>query len=588
MMGTNKNGQARRYSSASIATGAEFIFSYMKPYLWIFLMGVLFVILSGLCALSLPYNLMKIINQGSLLEKHAPLSVSKVLMLEMIGILILQCLFSYLKVLCFTYVGETTLSKMRTDLYARIVLTPMNFFSENRVGDLLSRINNDLNAIQNSVVSVLAELLRNLITASIGIVMLFYISSRLAIISLIIIPVMSLVIVMFNGYRRRMSIQRLNQMAESGTMAYEIFQGISNVKSFTNEDYEIKRYVKSIKKLTGYSLRLFRAEGLCGSIFSFNSSAVLVIVLWVGLSLISKGELTLDKLTGFAFYTAFVGGSLSGFSDGFARIKSALSATGSIRELLSAPVEEIGYEHKNNQDGLYKLSGSVRMENLSFSYPSRPEAPVLKDITIEARKGERIALIGMSGSGKTTITALLLRFYEPSEGRLLFDETPSFQIPLSTLRSQIAIVSQDILLFGGTIRENIAYGKLGATEQEIEGAARQAYAHEFIMSLPDGYNTIVGDRGMRLSGGQRQRIAIARALIKDPVILLLDEATSSLDPKSEAIVQTALNNLMANRTSFIITHRHTSIRNVDKIFLLEDGAIKQYYNHQELSSISNS
>jgi ABC-type multidrug transport system fused ATPase/permease subunit len=233
----------------------------------------------------------------------------------------------------------------------------------------------------------------------------------------------------------------------------------------------------------------------------------------------------------------------------------------------------------------YKLNGKVELQNIAFSYPSRPEIQVLKDVSIVANRGEQIAIVGTSGAGKSTIASLLLRFYEPEAGNILFDNKKSNAIPISQLRKQMALVPQDILLFGGSILENISYGKPHASHEEIEEASKKANAHDFIMSFPEGYNTIVGERGIKLSGGQRQRIAIARAILKDPVILILDEATSSLDSASESLVQGALENLMKNRTSFVIAHRLSTIRNADKIIVLDKGIVKEWGTHDKLLEI---
>ena len=307
-------------------------------------------------------------------------------------------------------------------------------------------------------------------------------------------------------------------------------------------------------------------------------------MVWYGAGLMQHGHLSFGDLTAFVVYTAFVGGTMAGFAELYTQLQKTLGATQRVRELLKEMTENVSPEQVTLQDE-YMLSGKVSLINIGFSYPSRKETEVLKDISIEADRGQQIAIVGPSGAGKSTIVSLLLRFYEPDKGQILFDGKPASGIPLTQLRKQMALVPQDILLFGGTIFENIAYGKPDATLDEVKAAAQKANAHDFISGFPEGYETVVGERGIKLSGGQRQRVAIARAILKDPVILLLDEATSSLDSESESQVQEALQNLMKNRTSFVIAHRLSTIRNADKIIVLEDGKVKESGTHHELINI---
>jgi ABC-type multidrug transport system fused ATPase/permease subunit len=316
----------------------------------------------------------------------------------------------------------------------------------------------------------------------------------------------------------------------------------------------------------------------------FSVFGAISFVIWWGAGMIKAGELTTGQLTMFVIFSAFVGGTFAGFADMFSQLQKTLGATQRVRELLRLTGEPVTI--KNLANNTQKLQGNVTFNNVDFAYPSRKEVTVLKNLQFSVKAGEQVALVGPSGAGKSTIAALLLLFYEPTNGEIYFDDKPQKSYDLTYLRSQMAYVPQDVMLFGGTIAENIAYGKFNATEYEIELAAKQANAHEFISKFPEGYKTIVGERGMKLSGGQRQRIAIARAILKNPAILILDEATSSLDSESEKLVQEALDNLMKNRTSFVIAHRLSTIKNANRILVLNNGTITESGTHNELMALN--
>jgi ATP-binding cassette subfamily B protein len=331
----------------------------------------------------------------------------------------------------------------------------------------------------------------------------------------------------------------------------------------------------------------------------------ITFVLWYGATLMQAGRLSHGQLTTFTLYTLFVGGAVSSFAEVFSQLQRTLGAQERVRELLreegELEIEDCKLKIENsttatpreifnsqfsisNPQSLRRFRGDVEFASVNFTYPSRPDLPVLRDLSLVARAGEKIALVGPSGAGKSTIVSLLLRFYEPDAGRILIDGADARTLPLGVVRGNMAIVPQEVLLFGGSIRENIAYGRPGATEEEILQASRRAHCHEFITRFPESYGTLVGERGVKLSGGQRQRIAIARALLKDPAILILDEATSSLDSESEALIQEALAELLVGRTSFIIAHRLSTVRQCDRICVIEQGALIESGTHAELMS----
>lgn len=554
------------------------IFSYVKPYLGKFIAGLIFIALSSLTTMAFPYLLKQLINSASGIAVP-PFGSAGNIVGWMFAVLVIQMLFSFMRIYLFTSVGEHAVADMRRDIYRKMITMPMDFFAQRRVGELSSRISSDLSQIQNAVTSLLAEVLRGLLILIIGIGLILYISPKLTGVMLSVLPVIIIIAIIFGKFIRRFSRQTQDQLADSHIIVQETLQGISNVKSFANEWFEINRYTRSLQQVIKMAVKSGLYRGMFVSFLLFSVFGTIALVVWYGI-----GHLKFGDLTAFVVYTAFVGGSMAGFADLYGQLQKTLGATQRVRELLRDIPEQVSEQDEPIQPE-HILQGQVTLQNVAFNYPSRAEVPVLKDVSITALPGERVAIVGPSGAGKSTIAALLLRFYEPTGGQLLFDNKAAATIPLTQLRKQIALVPQDVLLFGGTIRENILYGKPNASQEEIEQAARQAHAHEFIINFPEGYDTVVGERGVKLSGGQRQRIAIARAILKDPVILILDEATSSLDAASESLVQEALDNLMKNRTSFIIAHRLSTIRSADKIVVLEKGMVREMGTHQELLSL---
>lgn len=586
---------------------AREIFKYMKPYRWQFITGLVFIALSSVTTMLFPVFLQKLIDSANIAA--TPIAISKPGMFQnllggithnsnlaasnftpstvamfMIGLLIVQMVISYMRIYFFTYVGEHAVADMRQDIYKRVIMMSMDFFATRRVGELSSRITADVSQIQDAVTSVFAELLRGLLTIIIGITFILYISPKMTLLMLSVLPVIIVIALVFSKFIRKLSREAQDQLAESGTVVQETLQGITNVKAFSNEWYEIGRYNKTIGNVVELSIRNGRFRGLFISSMLFSVFGAIVLVVWYGAGLMQQHLLSFGDLTAFVICTAFVGGTMAGFAELYAQLQKTLGATQRIRELLRETSEDVAVT-KTPLQSEYKLNGSVALQNIGFSYPSRKEIQIIKDISMEAKSGQQIAIVGPSGAGKSTLVSLLLRFYEPDKGKILFDGKDASSIPLTQLRKQLALVPQDILLFGGTILENIAYGRPDATLDEVKAAAKKANAHDFISGFPEGYDTIVGERGIQLSGGQRQRVAIARAILKDPVILLLDEATSSLDSESESLVQEALQNLMKGRTSFVIAHRLSTIRNADQIIVFEDGRVKERGTHQELITI---
>ena len=593
-----KNESAKVKISKESLSQTLILFSYIKPYRRKFILSLVFIALSAFTTALFPLFLGKMIDAASpgaavngsglnyqnyglrfsLNNVHWSLNTTLTLIFIQLGI---QTVFSYMRVYLLTEVGEKSLADMRRNVYSKLLSMPMSFFTEKRVGELSNRISSDLSQIQDAISFTLAEFLRGIFTLIIGLTFIFLISTKLALVMLAVVPVIVALAVLFGMRIRKMSRKAQDQLAESGTIVQETFQGISIVKAFTSEFYEISRYVKSIYSVVDTAITNARYRGAFISFMIFSVFGAIAFVMWYGANMIQSGQLTIGSLTTFVIFSMFVGGTFAGFADIFSQLQKTLGATQSIREILRAQGEAVELKQVIAKPE-FKLHGNVRFENVAFSYPGRKDVPVLKDISLTAANGEQIALVGSSGAGKSTIASLLLKFYDPDIGTIHFDDRPAGLFPLSQLRMQMAFVPQDIILFGGTIRENIAYGRPAASEEEIILAAKKANAHEFILKFSEQYETIVGERGIKLSGGQRQRIAIARAILKDPAILILDEATSSLDSESEKLVQEALENLMKGRTSFVIAHRLSTVRNADKIVVIDKGIVSESGTHKQL------
>ena len=400
-----------------------------------------------------------------------------------------------------------------------------------------------------------------------------------------IVPVVAVAAVIFGKFIRKYGKKTQDKVAESQVVVEETLQGISNVKAFANEWYEIERYKSKIKEIVKIAIKGGQYRGYFASFIILCLFGCVVAVVWYGITLTIKGEVDgIGDLISFVLYTSFIGASFGGIAELYSQIQKAIGSTERIFELLEETPEKINSSQAFVTE---KIKGNVTFKNVSFSYPSRREIEVLKDVNFTANFGQKIAIVGPSGAGKSTISSLLLRFYDIDGGQILIDDKNIYDYELENLRGNMSIVPQDVILFGGTIRENIAYGKPNATEEEILLAAKQANALNFVNGFPEKFDTLVGERGIKLSGGQRQRIAIARALLKNPSILILDEATSSLDSESEKLVQEALETLMEGRTSIIIAHRLSTIRNADAILVLDKGIISEKGTHKELLEIEN-
>ena len=564
------------------------LFSYLRPYRGSLVAACVALMTSSLLALCFPFlagSLMDAALPGS--GAHTPawmphqINVVAIIMLCVIAV---QAACSYFHSTTMTRVGQSALADLRRDTYARLICLPMTFFGQRRVGELNSRLSADLTQIEATLIMVVPQFLRQSLILLGGIILIASTSTRLTLIMLSAIPPVIVLAVVFGRKLRGNSREAQDKLAETGTIVEETLQGIFNVKAFVNETFEIARYGRSMDTYLHVALRGARLRGAFLAFIVFALFGCIVVVLWSGASLLQSGRISIGEMTRFVLYTAFVAGAMGQFADLYSQVQKAVGASHRVRELLhEKPEFALNGTAAKEPVPSPALRGEVEFRDVKFRYPSRAEVEVLKGISFTVKPGEKIALVGPSGSGKSTIISLLLRFYDPEPGAVLMDGRPAPEYPLAWLRNQMSIVSQEALLFGGTIFENIAYGRPGATEAEVIEAARQAHAHEFIAPFPEGYQTLVGERGVKLSGGQRQRVAIARAILKNPAILILDEATSSLDSESERLVQLALNKLMENRTTFMIAHRLATVRRADRILVIREGHLVESGTHAELN-----
>ena len=566
--------------TASSLTKATLIFRYAGNHRWKFYVGLFFLLLTGATALAFP-KLM-----GLLIDcvKNKDNSQANTIALFLIGILFMQSIFSFFRLSLFINFTEHTLANLRLSLYSNLVKLPMSFFSQKRVGELNSRISSDITQIQDTLTSTIAEFLRQFILIIGGVALLATESYKLTLLMLSVVPLVAIAAVIFGRFIRKFSKNVQDQVAESQVIVEETMQGISIVKAFANEWYEIARYDGKIKEVVKLAIKGGKYRGYFASFIIFCLFGAIVAVVWYGVRLSISGEMSVGQLISFVLYSTFVGASFGGIAELYAQIQKAIGATERVFELLDETPEKINSVQNAVKN---KIKGTVTFKNVAFSYPSRKEIQVLKDVNFTAEFGQKIAIVGPSGTGKSTIASLLLRFYDIDTGEIIIDGKNIYDYDLENLRGNMSIVPQDVILFGGTIKENIAYGKPDATDDEILLAAKQANAFHFIEGFPEKFETLVGERGIKLSGGQRQRIAIARALLKNPSILILDEATSSLDSESEKLVQEALEILMEGRTSIIIAHRLSTIRSADQILVLDNGVISEQGTHQELISLEN-
>ncbi|MGB1041436.1 MAG: ABC transporter ATP-binding protein [Flavobacteriales bacterium] len=576
---------------------ASTFFQFIKPYRLAFIAGMVFLFLSSLTGMLFPYLMGQLIGKDSPTPSANPmldklpdssnffdLSVTSNLITIMIIVFGAQAIFSFFRIYLFGYFTANALKDLRIKAFSHLVSSPLNFFNKNKVGELTSRIASDVELLRDTLNTTLATFIRQIITVLVSLVALFLMSPRLCFIMLGVVPIVAIVAVVFGRFIKKIAKETQDSAAQSNSVLEESLMGINNVKAFANEFFEIVRYRKKVTEVRDKTMKIVKWRGLFFSFVIFFMFGSIVFVIWQGKLMVDAGDMSNKNFISFILYTIFVGGAISNLPDLYAKVQKAIGSTESLMTILDGDTEHLSLKPIENK---LNLKGNVKLENIQFSYETRSDVEVINGVSLDIKTGEQIALVGSSGSGKSTLSALLLQFYTPNYGTIYFDGKSAGEYELSELRNEMAIVPQEVILFGGTIKENIAYGNLNASEEEIMEAAKGANAHDFISQFPDGYETYVGDRGIQLSGGQKQRVAIARAILKNPSILILDEATSSLDSESELLVQEALDRLMKGRTSLVIAHRLSTIKNSDKIIVLEQGKIVESGKHDELVKIEN-
>ena len=550
------------------------LLGYLRPHIGRMILAIIALLVSTAFGLSFPAIIVQLLNTVTQSSDTDPLNLLAGLL---IGIFLLQAVFSFVQSYLLSYVGERIVFDLRTQLYRHLQSLSLDFYATRRVGDLVSRLSSDVTQMRTMLTSTLTSFLSQLLTLIGSVAILLTMNAQFTLFVLVIMPVLLGVAFLFGSRIERGSTRVQDQLADSTVVAEEGLQGIRVVKSFGRESFETGRYTNAMEGTFRAALRMAVYGSAFGSVMMFLGFSAIAAIVWYGGNEVIASRLTVSTITGFLIYGITIAASLGGLAGMYAQLTAAVGGVKRVFEILdTAPtITDAPDAHE-----LATARGEIAFEHVDFTYDG--QSPVLAGINLQIPAGEILALVGPSGAGKSTILNLLPRFYDPTSGSIKIDGHDLRGLTQDSIHGQIGIVPQETILFGGSVLENIRYGRLDATHDEIVAAARAANAHDFIMAFPNGYETVVGERGMNLSGGQRQRIAIARAILKDPAILLLDEATSALDNESEGLVQEALNRLMQNRTTVIVAHRLSTIKVAHRIAVLEAGRIVELGTHTEL------
>lgn len=540
------------------------------------LKGMIFLALSSAALMAYPQYIKVIIDEAIKSKDTSALNVAA---LTAFIVFIIQGLTSSLRYYYFTLAGEQTVKRLRLKLFSQIVSQEMSFFDFSKTGELLGRLSSDTSILQNALSVNISMLVRNLVQAIVGIILLFMTSAKLTIFILLLIPPLAYLAAKFGKKVKFISKQTQDALAESSAIAEESLSGVRTVKAFAQESWEMNRYRDRLERSYTLSIKKIVEVAKFTGLLSTLGLGAIVFIVWYGGNLVIAGEMSVGTLTSYLLYVMTVAFSVGLLGSLYTDFMSAFGAGQRIFELLEK-AKESGEEAHNLNHKI--ISGEINFNHAVFAYPARPDVDVLKGVTFKLHPQETIAIVGPSGGGKSTIAQLLMHFYDLKSGHILIDGVDIKNFNNHSLRQQIGLVSQEPILISESIEDNIRYASPQASTDEVIKAAKLAYADDFIMSFPDQYKTLVGEKGVQLSGGQKQRIAIARAILKNPKILILDEATSALDSESEFLVQQALENLTQSKTTIIIAHRLSTVKKADRILVLDQGQIIQSGNHEEL------
>jgi ATP-binding cassette subfamily B protein len=550
----------------------------LRPYKKQFVLAIFSLILAASATLAVPLSFRQIIDLG--FNANSDNQINQTFLILFI-VACLVALGTSLRFYMVSWLGEKITTDIRAAVYSHVIKQSPEFFESTHSGEILSRLNTDTVLIQTLIGTSVSMAIRNILLLAGGLVMMFITSPKL---SVLIFATLLLTIIptMIMGRRvRKLSRASQDKIADASALAGEKLNAIPTIQSFTNEKVEIKRFNQSIQTALDAAITRTRARSLLTFVAILFGFASIILVLWLGAYAVMDNQITAGELSQFILYAVIVAGAIAGISEVIGDTQRAIGASDRLLELLNVQSTIQDFTSVKSIPKVNAAGIGVQIQNLSFRYPSNPNS-VLSNISLEIKPGERVAIVGPSGAGKTTLFQLLQRFYDPTSGTILFSDINIQNIPLEALRKMIGVVPQDIVIFSDNAMENIRFGKMDATDEEVLSAARLAIADEFISKLPDGYQSFLGDRGIRLSGGQKQRIAIARVLLKNPALLLLDEATSALDAESELLVQRALEAAMDSRTTLVIAHRLSTVKQADKILVLENGKIIETGTHADL------
>jgi subfamily B ATP-binding cassette protein MsbA len=550
------------------------LLGYLRPHLGLFALAVASLLVGTVAGLLLPLVIGGLVGE---VVSAGDVGGLDLLVLAMLGLALVLAAAGFVQTWTLGVIGERIVARLRAQLFERLVSLELDFYVRRRVGELISRLSSDVTQVRTMLTQTLTSLLSSLLSLVGSVVILFVLSPTLLVIVLALAPALIVVALIFSRPLRRLSTRVQDAIAASTTTAEEALGGIRVVKSFGREDWEQHRYASELRDVVATATRLITYRGAFGALMTFLGFGALILILWITGRQVIEGTLSLGALTSFLLYGVAIGASLGTIAGLYGQFQEGAGSVARVFELID---ERPTITDPPDLPPIGPIAGRISFRGVTFGYD--PARSVVRDIDLDIAPGEVIGLVGPSGSGKTTLCNLVPRLWDVTAGEVLVDDRDVRSVGVRSLRRSVAVVPQEAALFGGTVRENIRYGRLEASEDELLAAARAANAHDFIAALPDGYDTLIGDRGTRLSGGQRQRVAIARAILKDAPILILDEATSSLDSASERLVQEALERLMAGRTTIVVAHRLSTVRGADRIAVLDDGWLLELGSHAQL------